>query len=127
MTDAAQLEATIDAAWDDRDSLSTATTGAVRDAVGEALNGLDAGTFRVAEKGDDGWHVNQWLKKAVLLSFRLNDMGDHLGRPPTARPGSTRCRRSFSAGTTPASARPVSARYRTASFAIRPISRRTRF
>ena len=70
MTD---LAATIDAAWDARDGIGIDTKGAVRDAVGEALAGLDAGTLRVAEKGADGWVVNQWLKKAVLLSFRLND------------------------------------------------------
>ncbi|WP_294395075.1 2,3,4,5-tetrahydropyridine-2,6-dicarboxylate N-succinyltransferase [uncultured Sphingomonas sp.] len=67
------LEATIDAAWEARDTLSPATTGAVRDAVDAALAGLDEGALRVAEKGADGWTVNQWLKKAVLLSFRLND------------------------------------------------------
>jgi 2,3,4,5-tetrahydropyridine-2-carboxylate N-succinyltransferase len=67
------LQAVIDAAWDARDTLSTSTRGEVRHAVNEALEGLDAGTLRVAEKGADGWIVNQWLKKAVLLSFRLND------------------------------------------------------
>ena len=67
------LQATIDAAWDARDTLSIATTGAVREAVDAALDGLDAGSFRVAEKVGDAWQVNQWLKKAVLLSFRLND------------------------------------------------------
>ncbi len=67
------LEATIDAAWDARDTLSTATQGEVREAVETALEGLDAGTWRVAEPAGDGWQVNQWLKKAVLLSFRLND------------------------------------------------------
>jgi 2,3,4,5-tetrahydropyridine-2-carboxylate N-succinyltransferase len=71
MTD--QLAATIEAAWEARDSLSFATTGEVRDAVGAALAALDTGAYRVAEKGADGWTVNQWLKKAVLLSFRLND------------------------------------------------------
>jgi 2,3,4,5-tetrahydropyridine-2-carboxylate N-succinyltransferase len=70
MTD---LAATIDAAWDARAEISIATTGAVRDAVGEALNLLDSGAARVAEPVDGGWQVNQWLKKAVLLSFRLND------------------------------------------------------
>ncbi|MBA2935465.1 2,3,4,5-tetrahydropyridine-2,6-dicarboxylate N-succinyltransferase [Sphingomonas sp. CGMCC 1.13654] len=70
----ADLAATIDQAWEARDGLGFATTGAVRDAVEEALAGLDAGTYRVAEKQADGnWHVHQWLKKAVLLSFRLND------------------------------------------------------
>ena len=68
-----QLQATIDAAWDDRANVSTATQGTVRDAVNAALALLDSGERRVAEKGDGGWSVNQWLKKAVLLSFRLND------------------------------------------------------
>jgi 2,3,4,5-tetrahydropyridine-2,6-dicarboxylate N-succinyltransferase len=67
------LQTIIDAAWEDRASLSFATTGAVRDAVAEALNLLDRGAARVAEPVAGGWHVNQWLKKAVLLSFRLND------------------------------------------------------
>lgn len=73
--DMAQLEQDINAAWEDRDSISAATTGAVRDAVNAALGMLDDGSARVAEpRGDHQWHVNQWLKKAVLLSFRLNDM-----------------------------------------------------
>jgi 2,3,4,5-tetrahydropyridine-2-carboxylate N-succinyltransferase len=67
------LEATIDAAWEARETLNTATKGEVRDAVEAALAGLDAGSYRVAEKKGDSWVVNQWLKKAVLLSFRLND------------------------------------------------------
>jgi 2,3,4,5-tetrahydropyridine-2,6-dicarboxylate N-succinyltransferase len=71
MTDA--LQSTIDAAWDARDTISPATTGSVRDAVIQALALLDSGKAQVAEKRDDNWHVNQWLKKAVLLSFRLND------------------------------------------------------
>jgi len=70
----ADLAATIDQAWEARDGLGFTTTGAVRDAVEAAIAGLDAGTYRVAEKQADGqWHVHQWLKKAVLLSFRLND------------------------------------------------------
>ena len=73
--DMAQLEQDINAAWEDRDSISAATTGAVRDAVNAALGMLDDGSARVAEpRGDHQWHVKQWLKKAVLLSFRLNDM-----------------------------------------------------
>ena len=68
-----ELQTVIDAAWDARDTLNTGTQGDVRDAVNAALAGLDAGSLRVAEKGADGWTVNQWLKKAVLLSFRLND------------------------------------------------------
>lgn len=71
MTD--QLSATIDSAWDARESISSSTRGEVRDAVQTALAGLDDGSFRVAEKRDGQWQVNQWLKKAVLLSFRLND------------------------------------------------------
>lgn len=67
------LEDVINKAWDERDGLNTAMQGEVRDAVTEALNGLDSGTFRVAEKQGSEWVVHQWLKKAVLLSFRLND------------------------------------------------------
>ncbi len=70
---ATDLQPVIDAAWEDRASLSADTRGEVRDAVDAALSGLDDGSFRVAERSDDGeWVVNQWLKKAVLLSFRLN-------------------------------------------------------
>lgn len=69
-----QLVQIIEAAWDARDTLSISTTGEVRDAVNEALNMLDSGTGRVASPAQNGeWTVNQWLKKAVLLSFRLND------------------------------------------------------
>lgn len=69
-----QLEQIITAAWDARDGLGLDTVGEVRDAVNEALNMLDSGTGRVASPGENGeWIVNQWLKKAVLLSFRLND------------------------------------------------------
>jgi 2,3,4,5-tetrahydropyridine-2-carboxylate N-succinyltransferase len=72
MTD---LQTTIEAAWDARDTLGLTTTGAVREAVEAAIAGLDDGSFRVAERDAGGtWQVNQWLKKAVLLSFRLNDM-----------------------------------------------------
>jgi len=67
-----ELEKTIDAAWEDRASLSPSTTGGVRDAVNTALSQLDSGALRVAERADSGaWAVKQWLKKAVLLSFRL--------------------------------------------------------
>jgi len=73
--DLAQLEQDINAAWDARDTIGAETTGPVRDAVSAALEMLDSGAARVAEpRGDHQWHVNQWLKKAVLLSFRLNDM-----------------------------------------------------
>ena len=78
----ADLAATIDAAWEDRNSVGAATTGAVRDAVDAALDALDEGRLRVAEKGANGaWIVNQWTKKAVLLSFRLNDMQPIGGGP----------------------------------------------
>ncbi|MGY5801505.1 2,3,4,5-tetrahydropyridine-2,6-dicarboxylate N-succinyltransferase [Rhizobium sp. LEGMi12c] len=74
-TDLASLEKSIEAAFDNRDNVNTSTRGEVRDAVETALNLLDSGKVRVAERGVDGnWTVNQWLKKAVLLSFRLNDM-----------------------------------------------------
>jgi len=68
------LAAIIEQAWDKRDSLDSATSGPIRDAVNHALEGLDAGRLRVAEKVGGQWQVHQWLKKAVLLSFRLNDM-----------------------------------------------------
>lgn len=72
---ATDLEMTINAAWDDRDAVNASTTGTVRDAVETALTMLDSGEARVAEqRGQGDWVVNQWLKKAVLLSFRLNDM-----------------------------------------------------
>jgi len=68
------MEDIINQAWEDRDSINIQTTGHVRDAVNAALNALDKGEQRIAEKQNGEWHVNQWLKKAVLLSFRLNDM-----------------------------------------------------
>lgn len=68
------LETTINAAWEDRAALNTSTIGDVRDAVEQVLAMLDSGKLRVAEKIDGAWHVHQWAKKAVLLSFRLNDM-----------------------------------------------------
>jgi 2,3,4,5-tetrahydropyridine-2-carboxylate N-succinyltransferase len=76
------LQATIDAAWDARETINGDTRGAVRDAVVDAIRMLDAGAARVAEPdGAGGWRVNQWLKKAVLLSFRLNDMIEISGGP----------------------------------------------
>ena len=68
------LKSIIEAAFEDRDSINAGTTGTVRDAVEEALDRLDQGELRVAEKKDGAWQVNQWAKMAVLLSFRLNDM-----------------------------------------------------
>ena len=76
------LQGTIEAAWEARDTISAETKGAVRDAVESALNQLDSGAARVAEPDSEGgWRVNQWLKKAVLLSFRLNDMAEIAGGP----------------------------------------------
>jgi len=69
-----ELARIVDQAWDSREGLSAATKGPVRDAVEGALNELDCGRLRVAEKVGGEWHVHQWLKKAVLLSFRLNEM-----------------------------------------------------
>jgi 2,3,4,5-tetrahydropyridine-2-carboxylate N-succinyltransferase len=79
----ADLAATIDAAWEQREKVSPQTKGAWREAVQEALDGLDEGTLRVAEPGGGPrrWTVHQWLKKAVLLSFRLNDMVEIPGGP----------------------------------------------
>ncbi|WP_425063997.1 2,3,4,5-tetrahydropyridine-2,6-dicarboxylate N-succinyltransferase [Pyruvatibacter mobilis] len=77
----ADLAATIETAFDNRDSVNTSTTGEVREAVDNALNALDSGKLRVAEKQGDDWTVNQWAKKAVLLSFRLNDMAPIEGGP----------------------------------------------
>jgi 2,3,4,5-tetrahydropyridine-2,6-dicarboxylate N-succinyltransferase len=86
----AELAATIDAAWEDREGLTSATRGAVRDAVQAALEGLDDGRLRVAEKTAEGWRVHQWLKKAVLLSFRLNDMVEIPGGPTDPDRGASR-------------------------------------
>jgi len=72
---------TIEAAWEARDGVTSATRGPVREAVETTLGLLDGGKVRVAEKKADGWSVNQWLKKAVLLSFRLNDMSLIPGGP----------------------------------------------
>jgi 2,3,4,5-tetrahydropyridine-2-carboxylate N-succinyltransferase len=77
----AELHATIDAAWETRDSVNPQTRGPVREAVDAALAELDQGRLRVAEKRGSHWVVHQWLKKAVLLSFRLNDMGPIEGGP----------------------------------------------
>ncbi len=71
--DAASLQERIEAIWQRRETVSAATIGEDRDAVDAALDGLDDGSLRVAEPGAAGWVVREWLKKAVLLSFRLND------------------------------------------------------
>ncbi len=75
------MKGIIEDAWEARDSIDTRTVGEVREAVAAALAGLDGGSHRVAEKRPEGWQVNQWLKKAVLLSFRLNDMAPIPGGP----------------------------------------------
>ena len=89
MTDA-DLAATVDAAWEDREFLTASTRGAARNAVEAALDGLDSGRLRVAEKTARGWQVHQWLKKAVLLSFRLNDMVEIPGGPTDPERGAAR-------------------------------------
>jgi 2,3,4,5-tetrahydropyridine-2,6-dicarboxylate N-succinyltransferase len=78
MTD---LAAIIDQAWEERDAIGPETRGEVRLAVDRALSLLDSGEARVAEPGEGGWTVNQWLKKAVLLSFRLQPMETISGGP----------------------------------------------
>jgi 2,3,4,5-tetrahydropyridine-2,6-dicarboxylate N-succinyltransferase len=84
MTDT--LQSRIEAAWEDRDSLDTSPDSAISRDVAEALNLLDSGAARVAEPdGNGGWQVNQWLKKAVLLSFRLNPMAEISGGPGGAQ------------------------------------------
>jgi 2,3,4,5-tetrahydropyridine-2,6-dicarboxylate N-succinyltransferase len=81
----AELAKTIDDAFERRDGIGPSTKGAVRDAVESALELLDRGQARVAERAADGrWQINQWLKKAVLLSFRLNDMSVISGGPGQA-------------------------------------------
>ena len=77
----AALEAEIQAAWRRRETLTPAESGDVRAAVDQALSALDSGTLRVAEKSGDGWRTNEWLKKAVLLSFRVYDMTEIAGGP----------------------------------------------
>lgn len=77
-----QLETVINAAWDDRDNVGLDTRGEIREAVDQALAGLDDGSIRTAQPlGDHQWQVNEWAKKAVLLSFRLNDMDIIPGGP----------------------------------------------
>ena len=68
-----ELEKIINDAFDNKDSISISTTGHIREAVNNTLDQLDAGTLRVCEKVNGTWSVNQWLKKAILLSFRLNE------------------------------------------------------
>jgi len=77
----ADYQPIVEAAWENRDSISLTTQGEIRDAVNATLDALDSGELRVAKKGPNGWTVNQWAKKAVLLSFRLNDMEMISGGP----------------------------------------------
>ena len=83
------LRSTIDDAWEERETISPATGGALRDAIEAALDGLDSGSLRVAEKLNGSWRVNQWLKKAVLLSFRLYDTAPMPGGPDDPHRGAT--------------------------------------
>ena len=76
-----KLQITIDEAWDTRENVSTETQDPIRAAVQETLAALDCGEFRVAEKTGGEWHTHQWIKKAVLLSFRLNPMELISGSP----------------------------------------------
>jgi 2,3,4,5-tetrahydropyridine-2-carboxylate N-succinyltransferase len=77
----AELKPIIEAAFEARAEISPKTKGEVRDAVETALDLLDSGKLRVAEKTGDGWHVNEWAKKAILLSFRLSDSDKIEGGP----------------------------------------------
>jgi 2,3,4,5-tetrahydropyridine-2,6-dicarboxylate N-succinyltransferase len=77
----ARLQTVIETAWDQRETISPTTRGEAREAVETALDLLDAGKLRVAEKIGGAWVVHQWLKKAVLISFRLNDMELIAGAP----------------------------------------------
>ncbi|MEX1148257.1 MAG: 2,3,4,5-tetrahydropyridine-2,6-dicarboxylate N-succinyltransferase [Sphingomonadales bacterium] len=85
MTDQS-LETIIEAAWEKRDQIGPDTRGEVREAVEGALNALDGGQVRVATREDGKWVVHQWAKKAVLLSFRLNDMTTISGGPGADTP-----------------------------------------
>ena len=69
-----ELYKIIEKAFENRDEINSQTTGGVRDSVNETLNQLDMGKIRVCEKNGDEWKVNQWIKKAILLSFRVNKM-----------------------------------------------------
>jgi 2,3,4,5-tetrahydropyridine-2-carboxylate N-succinyltransferase len=84
MADTAALKTTIERAFEDRAAIAPGTSGEVREAVDTALTLLDRGEARVAERRDGAWVVNQWLKKAVLLSFRLNPMAVIGGGPGDA-------------------------------------------
>ena len=80
-----EVEALVEQGWNERDSIGARTQGDLRLAVDRAVAALDRGEARIAEKTDEGWTVHQWLKKAVLLSFRLSPMGAIEGGPGGAR------------------------------------------
>ena len=84
MSDIAQLKSIVETAFEVRGVIDPSTSGEVREAVEAALELLDSGAVRVAEKRDGAWTVNEWLKKAVLLSFRLNDLSLIPGGPGQA-------------------------------------------
>ena len=118
-----QLQAQVDSAWEARDEITPGTTGEIKEAVEAALGMLDSGQARVAEKSGDGsgeWHVNQWLKKAVLLSFRLNDM-EAVNNSPGDGNWWDKCHPNFLAGRKRNSPQPASGPSPTASSAVRPI------
>ena len=122
---AKDLAKTIDDAFEKRSEITPATKGPVREAVETALDLLDRGKARVAERGGNGaWTVNQWLKKAVLLSFRLSDNGPMAG----AAGGSTwwdKVPTKFEGWDSNRFKEPASAPCRARSCAARPTSRRT--
>ena len=68
-----EIEQLINDAFENKESVSISTSGPIRDAIENTLNQLDNGSIRVCEKKDDEWKVNQWIKKAILLSFRINN------------------------------------------------------
>jgi 2,3,4,5-tetrahydropyridine-2-carboxylate N-succinyltransferase len=124
MTDLAKLEAVIEAAWEARADLSPSTHGEVRRAVETAIDLLDSGQARVASRGADGvWSTHQWLKKAVLLSFRLNDNEImRAGERRLSAPGTTRSPTSSPTGPPTSSRKPASALCPARSFARAPSS-----
>ena len=119
------LKSFIESAYDHAGDISSKTKGVVRDAVEETLDLLDKGEARVAEKIDGQWVVHQWLKKAILLSFRLNDPQRSTADLKAAL-GSTRSRLNLRIGRRRTSKRPASAWCLAPSCVARPISRLAR-
>ena len=118
------LKSTIEAAWDNRDAIDP-NDRSLKEAVEAAILRLDSGEERVAEKVGGEWQVNQWLKKAVLLSFRLNPMEPIAGGPGGA-PWWDKVPSKFLAGARKASPMPASAPSPAPSSAAAPISRPAR-